>query len=248
MSCALAGRPGGVVHALDEVESTQIALAALAEAGAPEGTVVTARHQRAGRGRRGHLWWDAPGQSLLCSILLRPAVPLARAPELSLVAGLAVAEALDAAGAAAAIKWPNDLLVDGRKVSGILAEAVSGRDGALRHVLLGIGVNVAQPCFPGDLAATATSLRLATGRTLEPAAVLGPVLDRLAERYAQWLESGFAGLREAWCRRAATLGRAVSTPQGQGIAADIADDGALAVRLGDGTVVRLLTPFAGGNP
>lgn len=240
-----AARLGHVRHDLDEVDSTQSALSRLAEAGAPEGTVVTARHQTGGRGRRGHAWWDAAGHSLLVSVLLRPAVPVARAPELSLVAGLAVAEGLDAAGVAAAIKWPNDVLAGGRKVAGILAEAASEPGGAVRHVLLGIGVNVSQPAFPPELAG-ATSVRLATGRAVEPHRLLDSILDRLTERYGEWLASGLEPLLGAWRRRSATLGATVrATAAGEGIAVDVEQDGALLVRLADGTLTRLLAPAAG---
>ena len=131
------------VHALDTTDSTQSEAQRLAAAGAPEGTVVTARHQEAGRGRRGHEWWDAPGQSLLASVLLRPPGPVTTAPQLSLVGGLAVADALAAAaGVDARIRWPNDLLVDGQKICGILAEAASDGAGRLQHVILGIGINL----------------------------------------------------------------------------------------------------------
>jgi BirA family biotin operon repressor/biotin-[acetyl-CoA-carboxylase] ligase len=236
------------VHDLDETESTQVALAALAAAGAPEGTVVTARHQRAGRGRRGHSWWDEPGQSMLFSVLLRPPVPLGDAPQLSVVAGLAVAEGLDALGVSAGIKWPNDVLIGGRKVAGVLAEAVGGA-GGLRHVLLGIGVNVDQLAFPEPLADTATSLRLATGRACEPRAVLRPVLDRLTARYEEWLATGLAGLLGAWRLRSVTLGAAVRTPgAGDAVAVDVGVDGALVVRLADGTLARLLAPAGAEAP
>ena len=170
------------VHALDTTDSTQSEVQRLAAAGAPEGTVVTARHQRAGRGRRGHDWWDAPGESLLVSVLLRPPGPVTTAPQLSLVGGLAVADALAAAaGVPARIRWPNDLLVEGRKVCGILAEAASGGaaagGGRLHHVILGIGINLAQTAFPAALADRATSLRLVTGRAVEGGAILAAVLD-----------------------------------------------------------------------
>ncbi len=108
-----------------------------------------------------------------------------------------------------AIKWPNDVLIGGRKVAGILPEAVSGPGTGVRHVLLGIGVNVDQPAFPEDLAATATSLRLATGRPVEPRALLAPILDHLSARYAEWCGAGLAGLLDAWRRRSVTLGTTV---------------------------------------
>ncbi|MGH7368115.1 MAG: biotin--[acetyl-CoA-carboxylase] ligase [Candidatus Rokuibacteriota bacterium] len=235
------------VHALDETESTQSEVQRLAAAGAPEGTVVTARHQRAGRGRRGHDWWDAPGQSLLASVLLRPAVPAGAAAQLSLVGGLAVADALaEAASVAARIRWPNDLLVDGRKVCGILAEASSDGvgDGAgrLHHVILGIGINLDQTAFPEALADRATSLRLATGRAPEVATVLVAVLDQLARHYRAWRAGGFAALRGAWLRRSTLPGQIVRLPDGgPGVGVDVGDDGALLARAGDGRLVHIVS-------
>jgi BirA family biotin operon repressor/biotin-[acetyl-CoA-carboxylase] ligase len=207
-----------IVHAFDEVSSTQTLLEKLARGGAAEGTVLTARHQREGRGRQGRLWWDAPGDALLFSALLRPSVPATRVPQLSLVAGLAVAEALEAsAGVPARLRWPNDVLIQGRKVCGILPDAVSFGDGRVSHVLLGIGINVNQLEFPAELAAQATSLRLATGRRQDAAELLIPVLAALERRYVEWLDGGFAVLRDPWRQRAASPGQNVD------------DDGALLV-------------------
>jgi len=234
---------GAVVHRVDEVDSTQSALARLAQAGAPEGAVLTARHQTAGRGRRGRPWWDAPGESLLLSVLLRPTVSPAQAPQLSLVAALAVADALAAAASVAArIRWPNDVLVEGRKICGILPEATCRGDGGLDRVILGVGLNVDQPEFPPELAARATSLRLVTGRRHESERVLSALLDALDHRYADWRAGGFAEVREAWRGRSATLGSSVRLPDGRlGIAVDVAPDGALVVDAGDGRLARLVS-------
>jgi len=235
------------VHALETTDSTQSEVQGLAAAGAPEGTVVTARHQRAGRGRRGHDWWDAPGQSLLASVLLRPPGPVAIAPQLSLVGGLAVADALAAvASVSARIRWPNDLLVDGRKVCGILAEASSDGvgDGAgrLHHVILGIGVNLAQTTFPADLADRATSLRLITGRAPEADAVLAAVLEQLARHYGAWRVGGFATLRAAWLERSTLPGQTVRLPDGSdGVGVDVGDDGVLLARARDGRLVHIVS-------
>ena len=236
-----------VVHALDITDSTQSEAQRRAAAGAPEGTVVTARHQRAGRGRRGHDWWDAPGQSLLASVLLRPPGPVTTAPQLSLVGGLAVADALVAvASVPARIRWPNDLLVDGRKVCGILAEASSDSVGAgagrLHHVILGIGVNLAQTAFPEALADRATSLRLVTGRAPEAAAVLAAVLEQLARHYDVWRAGGFAALRAAWLERSTLPGQTVRLPDGSdGVGVDVGDDGILVARAGDGRLVHIVS-------
>ena len=235
------------VHALDTTDSTQSEVQRRAAAGAPEGTVVTARHQRAGRGRRGHDWWDAPGQSLLASVLLRPGGPVTTAPQLSLVGGLAVADALAAAAAVPArIRWPNDLLVDGRKICGILAEASADAGGAgagkLHHVILGIGVNLAQTAFPPTLADRATSLRLVTGRAPEVHLVLAAVLEQLARHYESWRAGGFAVVRAAWLERSTLPGQIVRLPDGSdGIGVDVGDDGMLRARAADGRLVQIVS-------
>ena len=231
------------VHALDVTDSTQSEAQRLAAAGAPEGTVVTARHQRAGRGGRGHDWWDAAGESLLASVLLRPAGPVAAAPQLSLVGGLAMADALVAvASVPARIRWPNDLLVDGRKVCGILAEASSDSAGRLHHVILGIGVNLAQTAFPEALADRATSLRLVTGRAPEADVVLAAVLEQLARYYDAWRAGGFAALRAAWLERSTLPGQTVRLPDGSdGVGVDVGDDGILVARAGDGRLVHIVS-------
>jgi BirA family biotin operon repressor/biotin-[acetyl-CoA-carboxylase] ligase len=234
---------GHAIHAFDTIDSTQAALARLAAAGAAEGTVVTARHQTAGRGSRGRSWWDAPGESLLLSVLLKPSNTTAHAAELSLVAGLAVADALGtAAGVTARIRWPNDLLVDGRKVCGVLPEAVSGADGRLGHVLLGIGINVDQREFPPALGDEATSLRRATGTAHDHRRLLAAVLDAVDRRYGEWVAAGFAGLRNDWRRRACTLGERVRTGDGrEGVAVDVDESGALLVDTGCDRLARVVS-------
>ena len=235
-----------VVHAVESTDSTQSEVQRRAAAGAPEGTVVTARHQRAGRGRRGHEWWDAPGQSLLLSVLLRPDAPPAAMPQLSLVGGLAVAEALASAGVTARIRWPNDLLVDGRKVSGILAEASSegpaAGPGRLHHVILGIGINLNQTDFPGPLADRSTSLRLVSGRAHDADAVLAVVLARLERRYSEWQAGGFAALRAAWLAHALLPGQAIRLPDGrEAVGEDVAEDGVLLARTADGRLIPVVS-------
>ena len=149
-----------------------------------EGAVAVTEEQTEGRGRLGRHWHSPPGVSLLFSILLEPPVETARLPELSLVAGEACAEAIAAvAGVTPELKLPNDVLVWGRKVAGILAEAREGR------VVLGIGVNVNVPedDLPPDLDRLATSLLVETGRELDRAELLVEVLDRLERAYAEWV-------------------------------------------------------------
>ncbi len=144
-----------------------------------EGTTVATDHQTEGRGRLGRVWQDTPGRALLFSVMLRPPVEMARWPELSLVAGAAVAEAL---GAGAEVSHPNDVMIGGRKVAGVLPEATAGR------VVLGIGVNVNQPEdeLPRDAVKPPTSLRVELGRELERAPLLAAILAELERRYDAW--------------------------------------------------------------
>jgi BirA family biotin operon repressor/biotin-[acetyl-CoA-carboxylase] ligase len=154
-----------------------------------EGTVVAADVQTEGRGRLGRRWEAPPGTAVLCSILLVPPIRPARLPELSPIAGHAVAAAIfDVAALEPEVELPNDVLLDGRKVAGILAEASEGR------VVLGIGVNVdqTQDQLPGDARRPPTSLRVASGRRHPRAPLLAAILLRLEERYDAWVASGRA--------------------------------------------------------
>ena len=153
----------------------------------PEGAVAVAEEQSAGRGRLGRIWHAPPGTSVLVSVLLRPAVDPPRLPELSLVAGGAVAEAIaDTTGLDPTIKFPNDVLLDGRKVAGILAESSEGR------VVLGVGVNANQTAeqLPSDAQTEPTSLRLELGRPLDRAPLLAAILLHLERAYDRWVPTG----------------------------------------------------------
>jgi BirA family transcriptional regulator, biotin operon repressor / biotin---[acetyl-CoA-carboxylase] ligase len=179
----LRGRLGRPYRFVERTASTQRLLGA----NDPEGAVVVADEQTEGRGRVGRQWLAPAGTSLLVSVLLRPDVEPARLPELSLVAGRACAEAIaEVAGLEIEVKFPNDVLVRGRKVAGILAEASEGR------VVLGIGVNVSQAAgdLPAEPRTPATSLLLETGRPVDRAELLVALLDRLERRYDEWLGAG----------------------------------------------------------
>ena len=207
---------------------------ALADPGLPEGAVAVTEHQTAGRGRAGRTWEDAPGESLLLSVLLRPPAGTA-VPQLSLVCALAAAEAVEAVEAASGlvvgVKWPNDVLADGHKVAGILLE---GREGA---VVCGIGVNVNQTeaSLPREARTPAASLRTVTGRAHDRADLLVGLLERLERRYDAWRERGLAALVPDLERRDALRGRDVTVGDVAGIAAGIAPDGRLRVARPDGT-------------
>lgn len=179
----LTGRFGRVVYRYEEVTaSTQ----RLLQEDDPEGAVAVAEEQTEGRGRLGRTWHAPAGSSVLLSVVLRPEVEAPRLPELSLVAGGAVAEAIaEVTGVDPAIKFPNDVLLDGRKVAGILAESSDGR------VVLGVGVNVNQTRdeLPADAQTEPTSLRIQTGAMVDRATLVAAILLRLEAAYDRWIAS-----------------------------------------------------------
>jgi BirA family biotin operon repressor/biotin-[acetyl-CoA-carboxylase] ligase len=193
----------------EELASTNDEARRLADEGAPDGLVVVAERQTAGRGRRGAGWFAEPGKSLAFSIVVRPPEPKSRWPRLALAAGLAVAEAAEAYVPLVGIKWPNDVWIDGRKVAGILVEA--GADFAV--VGIGINVNVAE--FPPAVADLATSLEMAAGRPLERDAVLTGILERFRLRQGQ-LECGFDDLLRAVRVRCVLSGHEVTMTTANG--------------------------------
>jgi BirA family biotin operon repressor/biotin-[acetyl-CoA-carboxylase] ligase len=223
--------------ALDEIDSTNAEAQRRAAAGAPAGTLIWARRQTAGRGRRGRAWQSPPG-NLAFSLLLRPAVDPAAAATLGFVAGLALVDAVDGllpAGRSSRLKWPNDVLVDGRKLAGILLEAAAGGGQALDHVVIGIGVNIA--AHPDDLPYPATSLS-ASGGTANAAAVLAAFAERFLPLYRNWESEGFAAIRASWLARAHGYGGPVTvrldhaTLEGRFAALD--GQGALLLETADG--------------
>jgi len=182
------------------------------------GPLVVAEHQTAGRGRRGRAWDAVAGQNLLFSIVLAPRVPPDRAARCVMIWAAAMAEALDVC-----VKWPNDLVTpQHRKLGGILAELELDASGRVRHIVLGVGVNVNQTDFPG--LPDATSLATERGAPQDRSAVLVALVRAVESAPVV----GVAGL-DLWRRRSATLGRTVSVAGVAGIAEDIRDDGALIV-------------------
>jgi BirA family biotin operon repressor/biotin-[acetyl-CoA-carboxylase] ligase len=215
--------------------STQLTALAMAAEGAPEWTLVAAGHQTEGRGRLGRVWHDEPGRALMFSFVLRPDLRPEEAGLLTLLAGVALAEACDdPAGRRAACKWPNDLLVNGRKAGGILAESRLAAAG-FEHVVVGVGVNLAVP---------PTALPEAGAVDADDAELLTEFLRSFARRYEPG-NPAFPGVVVAEYReRCATLGERVrATSAGgtvvEGVAEDVDETGALVVRTSEGTgVVR----------
>ena len=226
------GRFGKPYHFEPECESTQ---ALLLEPGLPEGAVAATDHQTAGRGRLGRRWEAPSGSSVLASVLLHP--PAGRHwPELSLVGGIAAAEAIEGAtGLSAQVKWPNDVMLNRRKVAGVLAEA---RDGA---VVLGIGINVNQRRdeLPVGAATDTGSLRTMTGATYDVAVLLGSLLFSLERLYDTWRHGGLHDLYPELGARHFLFGRRVSVDGKPGIGGPIGRDGTLEVHLDGGDVVHV---------
>lgn len=233
----LVAGPTLVSHALwfDRLESTNAEAARRAAAGADEGLLVLTDEQTAGRGRLGRTWHAPPGSSLMGSLLLRPGLPIAALPQLPLLIGLALAEACEplVSGTQVSLKWPNDLLVDGRKCAGILVE--SARPDAM---IVGIGLNVDWRAVdrPDDLVA-ATSLSEVGRGPIDRWRLLIALIDRLDQRYRAWCETP-GDFLPAYRERCATLGSVVrvdrvESPPVIGTAERITDAGALIVATGD---------------
>jgi BirA family biotin operon repressor/biotin-[acetyl-CoA-carboxylase] ligase len=230
---------GQVLHCREEVSSTSDLAKELAEAGAAHGEVVIAERQTAGRGRRGRGWSSPPGKNLYFSVVLRPDLPPQRAAEITLVASVALCRAVREAGVAAGIKWPNDLVVGGRKLCGILTEMAADPD-RVQWVVLGVGVNLnARPeDFPDEFRAVATSLAAERGRPVPRALFTAAALSLLEEWLDRHAAEGFGPVREEWRALSDTLGRAVRVRVGdeevEGVAEDVDEAGALLVRSGGG--------------
>jgi BirA family biotin operon repressor/biotin-[acetyl-CoA-carboxylase] ligase len=247
----LAGTRFADVRWAESTGSTNADALELARDGAPEGVVVVADHQTAGRGRRSRRWLAPPGASLLVSVLLRPPATVSGAVTMAVAVSMSDAVAA-VAGVEAGLKWPNDLVVDDRKLAGILAEAdwpagaamSAGWRAPAAHervpVVVGVGVNVSWPA-PSDVdevASTATALNW-LGADVDRADLLVAFLTRLDGRYGEAVRRGSAaGVMDEWRRRSATLGRRVRVDIGpddvEGTAVDVTDDGHLVVETLEG--------------
>lgn len=228
----------------DEIESTNAEAKSLAASGAPEGTVVIAECQSAGRGRLGRRWTSPAGKGLLFSVVLRPAVPMGEAYLLTLVAATAAAEGIEAAtGVGVQIKWPNDLFVGDRKVGGILME-VAGEQDEVEWVVVGIGLNVNTEYseLPVALRRTAVSLKMATGEPVDRSDLLSHLLLSLETQYTNAVRKGFDDALQAFRERDYLVRRSISveTHNGPvlGKASGIDEHGALLVDVGHRQIKR----------
>jgi len=231
-----AGSFGSKRYSYRVVGSTNDVAAELARAGAPEGTLVTAETQTMGQGRLDRVWQSPEGKGLWFSLILRPAVETACASQVTLMAAVALTEAINSfTGLRSGIKWPNDLLINGKKFCGILTEMRTSQEGDIDYIILGIGLNVNldENDFNRELRPTATSLSMELGRSVDRLALLQRILFCLEVWHERWQREGFYTVRKAWKKRNVTLGRQVHVnsidEEYDGRAIDIAPDGSLLV-------------------
>jgi len=239
-------RVGGRLEFLKLTASTNTDAFRLAEEGAVEGTVVLADAQTGGKGRRGRVWSSPAGVNLYCSVVLRPSIMPHEAPQLTFLSAVAAARAIEqTTQLIPEIKWPNDLLVSGKKVAGLLNEMSAETDG-INFVILGIGVNLNMTAdqFPDDLRHPATSLLLESGVRVDRSRFAGTMLKELDRLYADFLAHGFGPVREEWQRRCNASGRQVlvndsGTECTGGRFIGIDSDGAMLLRTADDKLHRI---------
>jgi len=230
--------------------STNVEARRLAENGAPEGTLVIAEAQDSGKGRRGRQWFSPAGLGLYFSFILRPGMAPAEAARLTLLMSVSAAEVInDKTGLPVRIKWPNDILINGKKAAGILAEISTELD-SINYMIIGVGVNVNIPHssssgFPAELKKTATSVLIETGRKFSRAALLKCILMDFEHRYSAALQDGFQSALRRWRELSGIIGKKIKieTAGGTitGTVVELDRDGALVLRDNEGTLRRFLS-------
>ncbi len=229
-----------------ELDSTNNYAKKLAADGHPEGTVVIAESQSSGRGRRGRQWYSDPGQGIFISLILRPPLPVNELSRINMVIALAIVDTLKELGIQSGIKWPNDVLIKGRKIAGILTEAITDMDG-IEFIVTGIGLNVNTLIedFPEELRGITTSVREEAGRIVSRVQLLQILLLQLEQRYQQLISGGFTEILEKVRSLSLVIGRDIKIHQVSGItdgrAIDIDNNGFLLVRDGLGNIHHLMS-------
>lgn len=235
-----------LVYHFDQVSSTNSVARLIAQCGAADGTIVMSESQTAGKGRRSRHWDSPPGKGLLMSMILKPPIALKEIPQLTLLAGVAVADSLKKMGLnKTGIKWPNDIIIDGKKVCGILAESLNSKHYG-QIVIIGTGINVNHDTsdLPPDCRASSTSLSLETTSHWARMQVLREYVATWNLHYQKYLTSGSNYIREKWIQHNHTLGRDVVISCGPdsipGRAIDISENGGLLVQLANGEIKEFL--------
>jgi BirA family biotin operon repressor/biotin-[acetyl-CoA-carboxylase] ligase len=240
-------RLGTIIRHYLEISSTNDAARQFAEQGVPEGTVVLAEEQTQGRGRLGRPWLSERGTGIYASILLRPVVKPRDAAVLTLVAAVAASQAIEqACGLITDIKWPNDLLLSGRKCCGILSEMQAERD-EIQYVIVGIGINVNQAAFSEELGQRATSLHIEGKQTYSRIPVLCALLQKFELLYDDLQQGNRAAVLQRWVERSSfAFGKQVTVALGngkniEGQTSGLSELGNLRVKLADGRVEEVMS-------
>ncbi|WP_199484511.1 biotin--[acetyl-CoA-carboxylase] ligase [Peribacillus glennii] len=233
---------GKAIHYEETVDSTQKIAHRLAGSGAPEGTLVVAEEQSFGKGRLSRNWYSPKYTGIWMSLILRPNIPFQQAPQLTLLAAVAVVQGIEeATELMPGIKWPNDILINGKKVTGILTELQAEAD-RIHSVIIGIGINVNQKNgdFPEDLLEKASSLFIETGHQVSRAKLIQHILVKMEILYKLYLEQGFAPIKVLWESYAVSLGKEIKastlTETIHGTALGITEEGVLLVEGHDGQI------------
>ncbi len=235
---------GGKVFFFKSIKSTMDYAKKLAEMDEPEGTAVIADYQSHGRGRFGRIWKSEPGENILMSIILRPTIPLEKFGILSLLTAISVSEAIEKnANVKITTKWPNDLLINGKKFCGILIEASIAVDKG-DFVILGIGINVNQTKFPKEIQDYATSLSLATGKIYDRTIIVQDILRSFETDYAELNKSkNFNSIIERWKKRCDMFGKEITVIYAgktiTGKAIDVDEKGLLILELENSNIIKL---------
>lgn len=236
------------IHYFKELDSTNMKAKNLAEGGASEGTVVIAESQTAGRGRRGREWFSSSsGNGIYATLILRPAMSPTGAPRITLMTAVAVAEALlSLVELDVKIKWPNDILIKGRKLAGILTEIATEMD-AVNYILVGLGLNVNTPAesFPEEIREKATSIFIETGEQFSRTRLIRACLEQFEKYYAMFKENEFSSIIHRWKQLSDIVGKNISVDvigqEHMGEVVDIDDDGVLILKDDQGRIQRIFS-------
>lgn len=238
---------GSNLEIIKSTVSTQEDARQRAELGAPEGTVIIAEEQTGGKGRMGRKWFSPYGKGIWMSVVLRPQQPLEYTSQLTLLTGVAVCRAIrKTTNVQVGIKWPNDILLDQHKISGILLESTV-EDKVVRYCIAGIGIsaNVDAEDYPEELRDIATSLKIAIGSSVDRTLLITAVLDEFEKLYQLYNQEGFLPIASLWEALSVTINQEVTinTPQGvrEGIAVGLDPSGALLVDMGMGHIVPIIS-------
>ncbi|WLR53069.1 biotin--[acetyl-CoA-carboxylase] ligase [Bacillus tianshenii] len=231
---------GQNIHYEESVDSTQKIAHELANSEASEGTIVVSDEQTLGRGRLDREWYSPKGTGIWTSIILRPNIPMQQAPQLTLLTAVSVVRGIKrATGIDCEIKWPNDILINGKKIVGILTEMQADAD-RVRSIIIGVGMNINHQLdhFPEELQSIATSLAIEKGEPINRAKVLQAVLKEMEELYVDYLNEGFDVVKVLWEAHAVTIGKRIRARLMNGViegmAKGITDDGVLLLEGNDG--------------